>query len=240
MPALKETLVPLAAALVLLAPSSRAQDTQTEVWPEAQAFFKLGERVRLHLLADLTYAPRSWTPDETASDSEAETGAHLDLTLKPMLRPRTRTRNWERERYLWARVGYDYLWAAFDPAEPSHENRGIVELTGRAHLGGEVFAVNRARVDFRDKNGKYSTRYRERITLERETPIFGLETVPYASAEVLYDTRYDSWSEQRYQAGLEIVLDAHWRLEPYYQRKEDQQSEPRHTNVLGLVVKYYH
>jgi hypothetical protein len=106
---------PFAVALVLLAASSRAGDTQTEVWPEAQAFFKLGERVRLHLLADVTYAPRSWTPDETASDSEAETGAHLDLTLKPMLRPRVRTRNWERERYLWARVGYDYLWEPGDP-----------------------------------------------------------------------------------------------------------------------------
>jgi len=226
--------------LALLAASSGAGDTQTEVWPEGQAFFKLGGRVRLHLLADVWYAPASWTPDGTASDSEAETGVHLDLTLRPMLRPRVRTRNWERERYLWARIGYDYLWAPGDPAEPSHENRGIVEVTGRAHLGGEVFAVARARVDFRDKNGTYSNRYRGRLMLERETPLFGIETVPYLSAELLYDTRYDAWSEERYQLGLEIVLDAHWRLEPYYLRKEDEQSEPRHTNAFGLVLKYYH
>ena len=216
-----------------------AGDTQTEIWPEAQAFFKLGGRIRLHLLADVWYAPASWTAEGTASDSEAETGAHLDVTLKPIARHRLRTRNWERERYVWARVGYDYVWTPGDPENPSHENRGIVEVTGRAHVGGGVWAVNRARVDLRDKNGTYSTRYRERLTLERETPVFGLETVPYASAEVLYDTRYDAWSEQRYQVGLEMVLDPRWRLEPYYLRKRDTRSEPRHTNAVGLVLKHY-
>ena len=229
----------LLVALTLFGVPVRASDTQTELWPEAQAFFKLGGRVRLHLLADAWYAPASWTPDGTASDSEAETGAHLDLTLKPIARPKLRTHHWERERYLWARVGYDYLWAPGDPAKPSHENRGIVELTGRVHVGGGVWAVNRARVDLRDKNGTYSTRYRERVMLERETPLFGLEAVPYASTEFLYDTKHDAWNERRYQVGLEMVLDKRWRLEPYYLRKDDTESEPGHTNALGLILKYY-
>jgi Protein of unknown function (DUF2490) len=231
--------LPIVFALTLAASPLRAGDTQTEVWPEAQAFFKLGGRIRLHFLADVWYAPASWTPDGTESDSEAETGVHLDITLKPIARPRLRTRHWERERYAWARVGYDYLWTPGDSDSGSHENRGIVELTARAPLGGGVWAVNRARVDLRDKNGTHSTRYRERLMVERETPMFGVETVPYASAEFLYDTRYDAWSEQRYQVGLEMVLDGRWRLEPYYLRKEDTQSEPRHTNAVGLVLKHY-
>jgi len=231
--------LPLLVAAMFSGVPVRAGDTQTELWPEAQGFFKLGERIRVHLLADVWYAPASWTPDGTSSDSEAETGVHMDVTLKPIARPRLRTRHWERERYLWGRVGYDYVWTPGDPAKPSHENRGIVELTGRIPLAAGLWAVNRARVDLRDKNGTYSTRYRERLTLERETPLFALETVPYVSAEILYDTRYDSWSEQRYQAGIELVLNRRWRLEPYYLRKEDQRSEPRHTNALGLVLKHY-
>jgi hypothetical protein len=232
--------IPAVLALTLCAAVVRAGDTRTEVWPEAQAFVKLGAPVRLHFLADAWYAPASWTPDGAESDSEAEIGIHLDLTLKPIARPKLRTRHWERERYLWARVGYDYIWTPGDPAQPSHENRGIVELTARAQLPGAIWAVNRARVDLRDKNGMYSTRYRERLMLERETPVFGVETVPYVSAEVLYDTRYDAWSEQRYQVGFEVVFDARWRLEPYYLRQEDQRSGPGHTNALGLVLKYYH
>jgi hypothetical protein len=31
-------------------------------------------------------------------------------------------------------------------------------------------------------------------------------TPPYVGAEVLYDTRYDAWSQQRYEVGVEIVL----------------------------------
>jgi hypothetical protein len=228
----------LAAVLVLPGAPGRAGDTQTELWPEAQAFFRLGERLRLHLLADVWYAPRSWTADGAASDSEAEVGAHFDVTLKPIVRPRLRTRNWERERYAWARVGYDYLWAP--GGEQSHEHRGIVEVTGRVRLPGGLWAINRARVDLRDKNGEQSSRYRDRVTLERETALFGLETIPYASVEFLYDTRYDAWSEQRYQLGLEAVLDPRWRLESYYQRKEDQRSAPAHTHAIGLVVRYYH
>ena len=232
--------IPAVLALTLCAAVIGAGDTRTQVWPEAQAFVKLGPRVRLHLLADVWYAPASWTPDGTASESEAETGAHLDVTLKPIARPKLRTRHWERERYLWARVGYDYIWTPGDPAEPSHENRGIVEVTGRVPMPGKLWVVNRARVDLRDKNGKYSTRYRGRLMLERETPILGLETVPYVSAEVLYDTRYDAWSEERYQAGLEMVLGARWRLEPYYLRQKDTRSQPEHTTAFGLVLKYHH
>jgi hypothetical protein len=232
--------IALVVPLALWGVAVRAGDTRTEAWPEAQGFFKLGGRVRLHILADAWYAPTSWTPEGTASESEAETGVHLDVTLKPIARPRLRTRHWERERYLWARVGYDYIWTPGAAAEPSHENRGIVEVTGRVPLPGRVWAVNRARVDLRDKNGEYSDRYRERLLLERETPILGLEAIPYVSAELLYDTRHDSWSEQRYQLGLEMVLDTRWRLEPYYLRQEDQRSEPSHTNAFGLVLKYHH
>ncbi len=166
------------AALVVLAAPVRGGDTQTEVWPEAQAFFKFKERLRLHLLADVWYALRSWTPDGTESASEAETGVHLDVTIKPIARPRLRTRHWERERYFWARVGYDYLWTPGDPAQPSHEDRGILEATARAPLPGRLWLVNRARLDVRDKNGTRSERYRARLLLERETPLLGIETVP--------------------------------------------------------------
>jgi Protein of unknown function (DUF2490) len=237
----RRTVLPLlTVVLALCGIPARAGDTRTEMWPEAQGFFKLGEQLRLHLLADAWYAPASWTPDGTASESEAETGVHLDFTLKPRFRPKLRTTNWERERYIWARVGYDYLWTPGDPAEPSHESRGIVELTARAPFGDGFSAVNRVRADLRDKNGSHSTRYRERLLFERETPIFGLETVPYLSTEILYDTRYDAWSEQRYQAGLEMVLHESWRLEPYLLHQEDTRSKPEHANALGLIVKYYH
>ena len=114
----------LAFAFALLALPGAAGDSRTQLWPEGQAFFNLGSRVRLHLLADAWYAPASWTADGTTSDSEAEAGAHLDFTLKPIARPSLRRRNWERERYVWARVGYDYLWTPGDPASRATRTGG--------------------------------------------------------------------------------------------------------------------
>ena len=93
------------------------------------------------------------------------------------MRPRLRSGDWERERYFWARVGYPHL-SDLAGAPPCHENRLILKLSARFALPGEVWAVNRTRVDLRDKDGTSSTRLRDRLQLEREMPLFGAVTVP--------------------------------------------------------------
>ena len=242
-PSSKTSLVALALAGLALAPrpclaQSTENQTQYELWPEANAYFKLSSRLRLYLLVAPVYSPQSWTGDETASFGELELGPHLDISLKPPFRPRFHKSNWERERYFWARIGYTHL-SDFAGAPESHENRGIVELTWRLSLPGEVWAVTRGRVDLRDKYGTFSTRYRFRLQLERETSLLGATTVPYVNVEPYYDSRYDAVVRWRYEAGIEIVMDEHWRVEPHYLRQEDSRSEPRHTNAFGLILKYY-
>jgi len=225
-------------AVLLLARPCRAGDTQTELWPEAHVLLKLDARLRVFLLAKLVYSPASWTVDGTSSYQEVEAGPHLDVTLKPILHHGLKKPVWERERWLWARLGYTYISTFGDVADPSHENRGIAELTGRVRLPEALWAVNRGRMELRDKDGTFSTRYRYRLTLERETTLFGAVTMPHVNAEVFYDATHHAWSRQRYEAGVEIVLDARWRLTPQYVRQEDQRSEPRHLNALGLILQY--
>jgi hypothetical protein len=215
-------------------------DTQDELWPEADGYFKLGGRFRLYTHARLTYSPASWTEDGTSSFQEIEAASGFDITIKPILHHGLKKPVWERERYLFARVAYEYISTFGDVASASHENRGIVELTGRIVLPGRVWLVNRVRADLRDKNGGYSTRYRARLRAERETELFGAVTTPYVGAELLYDTRYDAWSQQRYEVGIEIVLSNRWRLEPHYLRQDDQRSQPAHVNAFGLILKHHH
>jgi len=64
-------------------------------------------------------------------------------------------------------------------------------------------------------------------------------TTPYVGAEVLYDTRYDAWSQQRYEVGIEILLSDRWRLEPHYLRQDDHRSQPAHVNAFGLILKHH-
>jgi hypothetical protein len=213
--------------------------TQDELRPQADAFLKIDSRFRVYLHSRVSYSPASWTASGTSSFQEAEGAGGLDITLKHIRHHGLLKPVWERERHVIARVAYEYISTFGDVADQSHENRGIVEVTGRIVVPGKVWLVNRARADLRDKNGTYWTRYRALLKAERETVILGVVTMPYVDFEVLYDTRYNAWSQQRYEAGLEIVLDDHWRIEPHYLRQEDQRSQPARLNAYGLILKYY-
>lgn len=92
-------------------------------------------------------------------------------------------------------------------------------------------------VDLRDLDGEFSTRFRYRLGAEREFTVGGVTLVPYAQAEVFYDTRFGAWNRQLYQAGVELEITKHWRIEPYYAREEDQRSSTAHVDRVGLVLK---
>jgi hypothetical protein len=166
-------------------------------------------------------------------------GAHLDITFAPILRPRLRHADWERDRYLWLRIGYRLLGDLDHRESGFIEHRGVIQVTARVPLPWEVWLVNRGGVDLRDMNGEFSTRFRYQLGIEREITVGGVTLVPYAQAEVLYDTRFGAWNRQIYQAGVEIELTSHVRIEPYYARQEDQRSSTAHLNRAGLVLKLY-
>jgi hypothetical protein len=179
---------------------------------------------------------------ESLSDgtTDGEVGTHLDLTLKPILRRRLRRTDWERDRYFWIRLGYRLIGNLNDRETGVTEHRGLVEATTRVPLPAEVWLVNRVRVDRRDVDGHSSTRFGERIGIEREFAVARTTLVPYVQAEGFYDTRFDAWNRQCYQAGVEIELNQHLRAEPSYTRQKDQRSSASHLDRIGFVLKFYY
>jgi len=222
------------AAILLLAGAGRAQagDTKAEFTPEVDAFLKLSDNTRLFLFGSLLQGL-------SESSTDGEVGVHLDITLTPILRRRLREADWQRDRYLWARVGYQLLGNLDEREDGFTEHRGILEVTARVPLPSDVWLVNRGHVDLRGLDGEFSTRLRYRLGIEREFTVGGVTMVPYAQAEVFYDTRFGAWNRQLYQAGVEIELTSRWRIEPYYARQEDQRSSPAHLDRVGLVLKTY-
>jgi len=226
----------LAAAFAFTSAPAQTSGTTsriTEFEPEFDGYIKLSEQARLFLLADATYA----TPSH---DIVGQAGIHLDYTLKPIVRASLREADWERNRYLWTRVGYQRFDNLTGDADAASENRVILEATARSELRDDVWLVNRLRIDLRDVGGTRSNRFRYRIGVEKQlSTSSGRAFIPYAQAEWYYDTRYDAWSRQVYQAGVEIELDKSWRLEPYYAYQKDTQPTPAVVNRVGLVLKYY-
>jgi hypothetical protein len=97
--------------------------------------------------------------------------------------------------------------------------------------------TGRLRADFRDINGKPSQRYRVRVGAEWDEAIDEHPISPYASVEVLYDTRYDKWSRLTLKAGLETPIGRDWRLEPYLALQLNRPNDEL-SRVLGLGLTF--
>ncbi|MET3654771.1 hypothetical protein [Dyella japonica] len=232
---LKRTRALLLLAAVVLPFSSRLNAREYEFLPEVDSFLKLSEVSRLYLNSQVTIVrPNGVT--------QTEAGANFDITLTPIFRRHLRTDDWEHDRYLWMRVGYEVYGSPDDEGHGPTERRGVVEGTAQARLSTlyRVWIVSRLRVDFRDIGGSFSKRYRFRLVVEKEMRGGNGKTiVPYIRAETLYDTRYNAWNRQIYTAGIEIEATRHWRLEPYVSRQYDSHSPTANVDQIGVQLKAY-
>jgi hypothetical protein len=165
--------------------------------------------------------------------------AYLDISLLPIRKER-QSLDWQRSRYLWARIGYDRIFNSVDhQGREVVENRGIVSILGKALLPAGVVAEGRARADLRWTGGDYSTRYRARIEFTREFTIAGHSVVPFLNAEWMYDTRYSDWARTLYMFGPEIAVNKGFRYQVYVARQVDTLPKKTDLNALGVNVMWY-
>ena len=229
------------ATLLFAGAPARAED-RNEFWPELNAYLKLNERTRVFLLAAFTHAEKTPSPSGPTRYQDSLYGAHIDYSLTPVLRTHLREEDWARNRYLWIRVGYVYTRSNGDAERTDRfrENRGVFELNGKTlPLAADLEFTGRLRLDARDRNGQDSQRYRLRLGVERIFEVGGHIVIPYVNAENFYDSRYNTWNRQLYQAGAEVEISRAWRIEPYLGLQKDSRSEPSTTRVFGLALKYY-
>lgn len=216
-----------------LAGVAHAADS-SEFWPEVSGFVRLNPRTRIHLNASYAEAKESAT-------QSLDLAAYLDVSLKPILRKELQAEDWQRSRYLWARIGYDRVFKASDGADAEvSEDRGIVSLYAKAPLPAEVWLEARVRADLRWIGDDYSTRYRFKVEATREFTVLNHTVVPYFNVEWFYDTRYDGWARTLYQLGPEVTVNQHFRFEIYLARQEDRLPSASSTNAVGVVAKWYY
>lgn len=144
----------------------------------------------------------------------------------------------DKEHSLVAGVGYEYL-ETIQSGGPKRENRIAVQATPRFRPPSDFIVEDRNRVEFRWVNGEYSTRYRNRLTVERDFLARELRFAPYASAEVFYNGATRSWNEQQYAAGLRFPYRRLFLLDVYYLRQNCSTCSPEHLNVVGMTLNFY-
>jgi hypothetical protein len=143
-----------------------------------------------------------------------------------------------KSRHLAFRVGYRYGWDRTEPRE-YEEHRVVLEATGRFPGPWRSVLADRSRVDLRDVDGVRSGRFRNRLRLEHDVALGRRTLTPYAMAEVFYDSRYDAWTRQRYQLGVEWTLVGRSVVDTFYCRQDDSRSSVAHVNAAGLALNFY-
>jgi Protein of unknown function (DUF2490) len=214
---------------------SRLDARELDLIPEAQVYVSMTDVMRLYMNVQVTSA-------DPGGVTQTEAGVHLDITLTPILRKSLRNADWEHDRYLWMRIGYETFGSPDDQEPGPSERRLLVEMTAQAPLSQalDLWLISRARVDFREIGSAYSQRYRYRLGIQQKITLSNGRTIaPYIRAEALYDTRYNTWNRQIYQAGAEVGLSKHWRIEPYLARQNDSRSVSGNVDQVGLIIKAF-
>jgi hypothetical protein len=203
-----------------------------EVWPEVWTFVRLSPQVRLFF--DAAYAKGKESPSQAL-----DLAAYVDVSIRPILRPTLRQEDWASSRFLWARIGYDHVLRSEGGTPAPPEDRGIVSLYAKGGLPAKVWLEGRTRADLRWIDGVYSTRYRFRLEATREFTVWDHPMTPYANGEWFYDTRYDGWARELYQAGSEFTVSRRFRFELYVARQIDNLPSESSLSATGAIVKFY-
>jgi hypothetical protein len=210
-----------------------AQGTGEDVRPELDLYIQQGPLLRFEI-------SDSFSGDQSTHNWQGNFAFYVETALKPVLRRELRDQpDVYRNKYLTLRAGYRYQ-NSLTAGHSAAENRGIIELTSRYELPGQLVVTDRSRGEFRFIEGiSPSTRYRNRLRLERDLTYGWLESTPYIYDEIFYDTRYGLWSPNRYGVGVQFQVGRHTVLEPQYFRQDGSRSNPANLNVFVLILNIY-
>jgi hypothetical protein len=208
---------------------ARAQDVQ--FLPEVDAHLKLNSAVRVYLEAK---------DDREGGDSTQFTiGPSIQLYLKPLIKLKHVTAfdlDDSKSRALVLETGYRYITA---PDAPS-ENRMLVALTSNFPMKAGFHISERNRADLDWKNGSFTWRYPNKLTLDRTFSIRSYHLIPYVAGEPYYESQYSKWSTTSLYAGCLFPVGKHVQFNSYYEHDNNTGKRPNKPQFsVGLALHLY-
>jgi hypothetical protein len=210
---------------------AQTSSTETEIWPEGDAHIQLPSHLRVLAFTGLEqgigFPFQQWY----------SAGA-LGYQFKPILRQHLINIDPDKEHYLVFGGGYEFL-RTVQSGVVQHENRITIDGTPGFRLSARWLVRDRSWLELRWIDGKYSTTYRNMITVERDFLVRGFRFTPYGSAEVFYDGPKHSWDQDWFTAGAQWPSKRLLMLETYYRREHCNTCTPRNWNAAGITLNFY-
>jgi hypothetical protein len=221
-------------AVILLALCCRAGSAQSsqhaEFLPEVDAYLKLNPDIRVSFQAKDTR--------EGGDPTQAAIGPSMEFYLKPLVKLKEITAfdlDDAKTRPIVLQAGYSYLAA---PGKPG-TNRILIAATSHIPLTAKLLLSDRNRVDL-DWSDGFTWRYRNMLSLERTVAVRSYHLIPYASAEIYYESQYGKVSTTELYAGTHLPLGKHIQLAPYYMHQNNTGKHPnKQVHGIGLTLDIY-
>lgn len=210
---------------------SQTPTTETEFWPEVDAHVELPSHFRVLAFGGLEqgvgFPYQQWY-----------LAAGLGYQFKPILKSHLENIDPDKEHHFVVGGGYEFL-RTIQSGKTKDEGRLVLEGEPGFRSPAGFLVRDRNRVEFRWVNGVYSTRYRNRLTVERDFLLHGFRFAPYGGAEVFYDGAENSWNEEWYTAGVQWPYKHLLMLDTYYLRLNCPTCNPANVNVAGVTLNFY-
>jgi hypothetical protein len=209
--------------------TAHAQDTQ--FLPEIDSYVRLNSSFQAYLQAK---------DDREGGDPTQFTfGPSLQFYRKPLLKLKHVTLfdlNDAKSRPVVFETGYRVITAPDTPVE----NRLIEAVTFHYPFVIGILFSDRNRADLDWQNGRFTWRYRNRLTLQRTFAIGTYHLIPYVAGEPFYESQYSKWSSTDLYGGCSFPVGKHVEFDSYYEHENNTGKSPnRQDNYFGLALHLY-
>jgi hypothetical protein len=213
------------------ATSSPARGQDTQFLPEVDVNYRWNSYLRGYLQAK---------DDREGGDPTQFTfGPSLQFYLKPLVKLKHVTLfdlDDAKSRALVIETGYRIITAP----DTASENRAIEAVTFQFPVVADIFLSDRNRADLDWKNGVFTWRYRNKLTLEKTFAIHSYHLIPYVAAEPFYESQYEKWAVTDLYAGCLLPVGKHVEFNPYYEFENNTAKPPnRQEYYVGLAVYFF-
>jgi len=199
--------------------------------PEVDAHLKLNSTFK-------TYLEAKDDRDE-GEQNQFAIGPSLQLYLRPLIRLKKVTTfdlDDSETRFFVLEAGYRYITAPNTPLD----NRMVTVATFNFPLSAGFHLSDRNRADLDWKNGSFTWRYRNKVTVERTFSIYSYHFIPYVAAEPYYTSQYGKWSTTDLYTGCLFPVGKHVQFNTYYEHENNTGKHPNQSvNEFGLALYLY-
>ena len=199
--------------------------------PEVDTYLKLNPMLRVYVEAK---------DDQDGGDpAQAGIGPSIQLYLRPLAKlkeMRAFDLDDAKTRFLVLETGYRYLW---EPNSPD-TNRMLTAATFNFPLKAGFSISDRNRADLNWKNGNFTWRYRNKLTVERTVTIRNFHHIPYVAVEPFYESQFNKWSTTALYAGSLFPVGRHVQFNLYYEHENNTGGTKNHPeNAVGLALYHF-